>query len=54
MMKLRKHFKDPLFARTPKGFQPTPFGERLGIAAQEAVATLVAGITSGRHFDPSI
>lgn len=52
LAKLRKHFNDPLFARTPKGFQPTPYGERLGVAAQEAVATLVAGITSGRHFDP--
>jgi DNA-binding transcriptional LysR family regulator len=39
--------------RTTKGFQPTPYGERLGIAAQEAVATLVAGITSGRAFDPT-
>jgi DNA-binding transcriptional LysR family regulator len=52
LAKLRKHFNDPLFARTPKGFQPTPYGERLGVAAQEAVATLVAGITSGRDFDP--
>lgn len=52
LAKLRKHFGDPLFARTPKGFQPTPFGERLGAAAQDAVATLVAGISSGRQFDP--
>jgi DNA-binding transcriptional LysR family regulator len=53
LAKLRRHFDDPLFTRTPKGFQPTPYGERLGLAAQEAMATLVAGISSGRHFDPS-
>jgi DNA-binding transcriptional LysR family regulator len=52
LAKLRKHFGDPLFARTPKGFQPTPFGERLGVAAQEAIGALVAGISSGRQFDP--
>src|SRR5580704_2495449 len=53
LAKLRKQFNDPLFTRTTRGFQPTPFGERLGIAAQEAVAALVAGITSGRGFDPA-
>jgi len=53
LAKLRTQFGDPLFTRTAKGFQPTPYGERLGIAAQEAVAVLVAGITSGRQFDPS-
>jgi DNA-binding transcriptional LysR family regulator len=52
LAKLRQQFADPLFTRTPKGFQPTPYGERLGTAAQEAVAVLVAGITSGRQFDP--
>lgn len=52
LAKLRVQFDDALFTRTPKGFQPTPYGERLGTAAQEAVAVLVAGITSGRQFDP--
>ena len=54
LAKLRVQFDDPLFTRTPKGFQPTPYGERLGTAAQEAVAVLVAGITSGRQHDASI
>jgi DNA-binding transcriptional LysR family regulator len=53
LAKLRTQFGDPLFTRTAKGFQPTPYGERLGNAAQEAVAALVAGIASGRQFDPS-
>ena len=43
LAKLRVQFDDPLFTRTPKGFQPTPYGERLGSAAQEAIAVLVAG-----------
>src|ERR1700693_2436265 len=42
LAKLRRQFGDSLFTRTAKGFQPTPYGERLGIAAQEAVAALVA------------
>ena len=53
LAKLRTHFGDALFTRTTKGFQPTPYGERLGLAAQEAVAVLVAGIGSGRQFNPS-
>jgi DNA-binding transcriptional LysR family regulator len=53
LAKLRTQFGDALFTRTARGFQPTPYGERLGIAAQEAVAVLVAGKTSGRQFDPS-
>jgi DNA-binding transcriptional LysR family regulator len=53
LAKLRRQFGDPLFTRTAKGFQPTPYGERLGIAAREAVAGLVAAIASGRQFDPS-
>src|SRR5262249_16843604 len=53
LAKLRRQFGDPLFTRTAKGFQPTPYGERLGHAAQEAVATLVAGIAGGRRFDPA-
>src|SRR5215470_3129054 len=53
LAKLRRQFGDPLFTRTTKGFQPTPYGERLGTAAREAVATLVAGIAGGRQFDPA-
>jgi len=52
LARLRKEFGDPLFTRTSKGFQPTPYGERLGVAAQEAVAVLVAGIAFNREFDP--
>src|SRR5262249_49068774 len=53
LAEMRRQFGDPLFTRPAKGFQPTPYGERLGHAAQEAVATLVAGIAGGRRFDPA-
>src|SRR5262249_34732293 len=44
LAKLRKQLGDPLFMRTAAGFQPTPYGERLGIAAREALDVLVAGL----------
>jgi DNA-binding transcriptional LysR family regulator len=52
LAKLRKQLGDPLFMRTAAGFQPTPYGERLGIAAQEALDVLIAGLTSNQPFDP--
>jgi DNA-binding transcriptional LysR family regulator len=52
LARLRKQFEDPLFTRTARGFEPTPFGERLATAAREAVDVLIAGIASNRSFDP--
>lgn len=52
LAKLRRQFGDPLFTRTMRGFEPTPYGERLGMAAREAIDALVAGIASNRQFDP--
>jgi DNA-binding transcriptional LysR family regulator len=52
LAKLRRRFGDPLFTRTTRGFEPTPYGERLGIAAREAIDALVAGIASNRPFEP--
>jgi DNA-binding transcriptional LysR family regulator len=52
LAKLRKQLGDPLFTRTAGGFRPTPYGERLGTAAREALDLLVAGISSNRPFDP--
>src|SRR5215472_290086 len=45
LAELRKQLGDPLFARTEAGFQPTPYGERLGAAAREALEVLTAGLT---------
>ena len=52
LAKLRRQLGDPLFTRTVNGFQPTPYGDRLGIAAREALDVLVAGLASNRAFDP--
>jgi len=49
---LRTRFGDPLFTRSAGGLQPTPYGERLGTAAREALDALIAGIESNRPFDP--
>jgi DNA-binding transcriptional LysR family regulator len=52
LARLRTRFGDPLFTRSAGGFQPTPYGERLGTAAREALDALIAGIESNRPFDP--
>lgn len=52
LAKLRKQFGDPLFIRIGSGVQPTPYGERLGVSAHEALAALAAGIASNRPFNP--
>src|SRR5262245_65929879 len=52
LARLRKRVGDPLFTRSAGAFQPTPYGVRLGIAAREALDVLIAGIASGRPFDP--
>jgi DNA-binding transcriptional LysR family regulator len=52
LARLRARFKDPLFTRSSGGFQPTPYGERLGNAAREALELLVAGVASNPPFDP--
>jgi DNA-binding transcriptional LysR family regulator len=52
LAKLRKQLGDPLFTRTAKGLEPTPYGERLGIAARESLDVLQAGLASSRPFDP--
>jgi DNA-binding transcriptional LysR family regulator len=53
LAKLRKRLDDPLFTRTPNGFEPTPYGARIGNAAREALDALVAGLGSNRVFDPA-
>jgi DNA-binding transcriptional LysR family regulator len=50
LAKLRKKLSDPLFTRTRDGFQPTPFGARLGSASCEALDTLLAGLASSDQF----
>jgi DNA-binding transcriptional LysR family regulator len=53
LARLREQLGDPLFTRVRDGFQPTPFGARLGQAAREALDTLAAGLNSKDQFDPT-
>jgi DNA-binding transcriptional LysR family regulator len=52
LARLRKRTGDPLFIRSNTGFQPTPYGERLGAAARQALNILSDGFTSRGPFDP--
>ena len=53
LARLRTQLADPLFTRTGDGFQPTPFGAQLGLAAGKALDTLAAGLNSKSQFDPA-
>jgi DNA-binding transcriptional LysR family regulator len=53
LARLRKRTGDPLFIRSATGFQPTPHGERLGLAARQALDILLDGFASNEPFDPS-
>jgi DNA-binding transcriptional LysR family regulator len=46
LAKLRQQVGDPLFTRTSDGFRPTPYDERLGKAASEALDRLAEGLAS--------
>jgi molybdate transport repressor ModE-like protein len=52
LAKLRQQLGDPLFTRTSDGFKPTPYGERLGKAAGDALDRLAEGLASDHAFDP--
>jgi molybdate transport repressor ModE-like protein len=54
LAKLRQQLEDPLFTRTRDGLKPTPYGERLGRAAGEAMNLIVEGLAANRNFDPKI
>jgi DNA-binding transcriptional LysR family regulator len=52
LAKLRKLAGDPLFIASSGGLMPTPFGDRLGAAAKEALEVLTAGLAVEPRFDP--
>lgn len=53
LAKLREHFDDELFIRTPKGLKPTPLCERIAPAVQAQLAQLEATLTGDQAFDPA-
>jgi DNA-binding transcriptional LysR family regulator len=52
LARLRSRTADPLFVRGSSGFYPTPYGERLSIAAQRALNILLDGLASNAPFEP--
>src|SRR5690242_17633732 len=52
LARLRTQLGDPLFVRTAGGVYPTPYGEKLGMAARQALDILSAGLASNQPFDP--
>ena len=53
LARLRRRAGDPLFIRSAAGFQPTPYGERLGAAARAALDILLDGFAANPPFDPA-
>jgi molybdate transport repressor ModE-like protein len=52
LSKLRQQLGDPLFTRTRDGLKPTPYGERLGKYAGQALDLLAEGLATNCAFDP--
>jgi len=52
LRRLRAHFGDPLFIRTPQGMAPTLMAERLAEPIQEALAGLRQALQSAHAFEP--
>jgi DNA-binding transcriptional LysR family regulator len=52
LRRLRMHFADPLFVKTPHGMTPTPLAERLAFPLQQAIDNIRVAIESVEVFDP--
>lgn len=52
LIRLRRHFGDPLFVRTPRGLQPTPLAQRLAPLVAAHLEALEAAFAEGDEFDP--
>lgn len=50
LARLRRRTGDPLFVRGSDGFYPTPYGERLSVAARKAINILLDGLASNAPF----
>jgi DNA-binding transcriptional LysR family regulator len=50
---MRKRTGDALFVPSSAGFYPTPYGERLSMAARDALNILLDGLASNEVFDPA-
>jgi DNA-binding transcriptional LysR family regulator len=53
LSRLRKLTDDPLFLRTPKGMEPTPFAEQLADPMARALQDIHSAINQRSSFDPT-
>jgi DNA-binding transcriptional LysR family regulator len=53
LARLRSLLGDPLFVRTPKGMDATPFARELAEPVRQALALLDAALAHGPGFDPA-
>ncbi len=52
LARLRKAFNDPLFVRTARGMQPTPYAQVLAAPIQQACTIIANSLELGATFDP--
>ncbi|HVL37735.1 MAG TPA: LysR family transcriptional regulator [Burkholderiales bacterium] len=52
LARLRAHFGDALFVRTPAGMDPTPFARGVAEPVRQALALLESALAHGPGFDP--
>ena len=53
LSRLRAVFEDPLFVRTPRGMQPTPFAESLAGPISQALALIERTLAQRSGFEPA-
>lgn len=53
LSRLRKLLGDPLFVRTPRGVDATPFARELAEPVRQALALLESALAHGPGFDPA-
>jgi len=53
LARLRKLLGDPLFVRTPRGVDATPFARELAEPVRQALALLESALAHGPGFDPA-
>jgi DNA-binding transcriptional LysR family regulator len=54
LARLRKHFDDPLFVRTPRGVSPTPRGTEIATVAKDLLAQVREKLGRAAVFEPRL
>jgi len=53
LARLRRAFDDPLFVRSPRGMDPTPFAQALAEPVHQALGLVEAALAQRAGFDPA-